>query len=326
MENIIFGIDHGNGNMKTVRQSFPCGFKMQETKPSHLFSKDIIEYQGKFYSLTTNKFAYQTDKTADEKALILTLFAMAKEWEARLKEKIEDYDFKKNFSGLNGKEIVLALGLPPAHFEKQHVQFKKYFEDNLRNGINFKYNDKSIMAYLKDVIVLPQDYAGATILMGDVIKENNTVYCIDIGDGTVDMVGLTDGMPEKDTMLSREMGMSKLRGQIIDDVINDYGVTLDTKTVDGYLTDKKLPLPEDIRDQVMNRIERTTSEFTTELINQLHTKVADFRVYPSIFLGGGSAVLKDYIEKSKMFGITYFIDNISANAIGYEQIAEALVK
>ena len=76
----------------------------------------------------------------------------------------------------------------------------------------------------------------------------------------------------------------------------------------------------------MNRIERTTSEFTTELINQLHTKVADFRVYPSIFLGGGSAVLKDYIEKSKMFGITYFIDNISANAIGYEQIAEALVK
>ena len=31
---------------------------MQETEPSHLFSKDIIEYQGKYYSLTTNKFAY----------------------------------------------------------------------------------------------------------------------------------------------------------------------------------------------------------------------------------------------------------------------------
>jgi len=326
MENIIFGIDHGNGNMKTVRVNFPCGFKMQETEPSALFSKDIIEYQGKFYSLTTNKFAYQTDKTSDDKALILTFFAIAKEWEARLKEKTADYDFKKHFSGLNGKEIVLSLGLPPAHFEKQHAAFKKYFEDNLRNGINFKYNGKSIMAYLKEVIVLPQDYAGATIMMGDVIKENGTVYCIDIGDGTVDMVGLTDGMPDKDTMLSREMGMSKLRGQIIDDVINDYGITLDTKTVDGYLKEKKLPLPDDIKDQVVARIERTALEFTTELINQLHTKVADFRVSPSIFLGGGSFVLKEYIEKSKMFGITYYIDDISANAIGYEKIAEALVK
>jgi plasmid segregation protein ParM len=140
------------------------------------------------------------------------------------------------------------------------------------------------------------------------------------------MVGLTDGMPDKDTMLSREMGMSKLRGQIIDDVINDYGVTLDTKTVDGYLKDKRLPLPDDIKEQVENRIEQTTAEFTTELINQLHTKVADFRVYPSIFLGGGSMVLKEYIEKSKMFGITHYIDSISANAIGYEKIAEALVK
>lgn len=326
MENIIFGIDHGNGNMKTARLNFPCGYKMQETEPSSLFSKDIIEYQGKFYSLTTNKFSYQTDKTSDERALILTLFAIAKEWEARLKEKIPDYEFKKHFSGLNGKEIVLSLGLPPAHFEKHHVQFKKYFQDNLRNGIIFKYNGKSIMAYLKDVIVLPQDYAGATIMMGDVIRENNTVYCIDIGDGTVDMVGITDNMPEKDTMLSREMGMSKLRSMIIDDVINDYAITLDTKTVDGYLKQKKLPLADDIRDKVIERIDRTTASFTTELINQLHSKVADFRVYPTIFLGGGAICLREYIEKSKMFGITYYIDDISANAIGYEKIAEALVK
>ena len=326
MENIIFGIDHGNGNMKTARVNFTCGYKMQETEPSHLFSKDIIEYQGKYYSLTTNKFAYQTDKTADEKALILTFFAMAKEWEARLKEKNADYEFKKNFGGLNGKEVVLSLGLPPAHFEKQQEAFKKYFQDNLKNGINFKYNGKHIMSYLKDVIVLPQDYAGATILMGDVIRENNTVYCIDIGDGTVDMVGLTEGMPDKDTMLSRELGMSKLRAQIIDDVINDYGITLDTKTVDEYLKQKKLPLSDDLKEKVISRIDNTVMDFTTELINQLHTKVADFRISPTIFLGGGSIVLRENIEKSKKFGITYYIEDISANAIGYERIAEALIR
>lgn len=42
METMILGIDHGNGNIKTASSVFPCGFKKQETKPSQIFSQDIV--------------------------------------------------------------------------------------------------------------------------------------------------------------------------------------------------------------------------------------------------------------------------------------------
>lgn len=54
MELVVLGIDQGNGNMKTASCVFPYGFKKQETKPSELFSKDILEYKGMYYSLTQN--------------------------------------------------------------------------------------------------------------------------------------------------------------------------------------------------------------------------------------------------------------------------------
>ena len=75
--------------------------------------------------------------------------------------------------------------------------------------------------------MFPQNYAVVMIFKPGPIKKYSTVHCIDIGDGTVDLVILKNGMPDKDTMLSRELGMSRLREQIIDDVINDYNMTLD---------------------------------------------------------------------------------------------------
>lgn len=83
MELVVLGIDQGNGNMKTASCVFPYGFKKQETKPSELFSKDILEYKGMYYSLTPNRFSYEIDKTQNENCLILTFFAIAKEIKER---------------------------------------------------------------------------------------------------------------------------------------------------------------------------------------------------------------------------------------------------
>lgn len=91
METIILGIDHGNGNIKTASSVFPCGFKKQETKPSQIFSQDILEYKGCFYSLTPNRFLYEIDKTKNENCLILTLFAIAKEEMAYLRTERSSY-------------------------------------------------------------------------------------------------------------------------------------------------------------------------------------------------------------------------------------------
>lgn len=308
----IIGIDHGNGNIKTSNVVFPCGFHYQDTEPNSVFSKDILAYNNGFYSLVNNRFSYQTDKTTDENAFILTLFAIAKELIARNPSIAKD--------GFIGKDIILAVGLPPAHFEKQVKNFKEYFKKRTEHGVNFRYNQAYFNFYVKDIYVYPQDFAAAIIFKNNIISKYSTAYCIDIGDGTTDLIGITNGAPDKDKILSREIGMSKLRNDIMDDVINDYGVTLDSRTVEDCLAGKEIALAPDIANQIYQRINVCKEAFATELVNQLHSKVADFRVYPTIFCGGGAAALKEDLINTKAFGIVEFIEDIKANAAGYEQL------
>ena len=321
MNQTIIGIDHGNGNVKTRRCVFPCGFKRQDTKPSELFSSDILEYKGSYYSLTPNRFSYELDKTKNENCLVLTAYAIAKELKARAMEGKEEFDWRTSFGNFIGKDIVLAVGLPPAHFEKQQDTFRKYFIDASRYGMEFFYNGKRFQFHIKDVLVFPQNYAAAIIYREDLIKKYSNVYCIDIGDGTVDLLGLKNGVPDKEVMVSRELGMSRLREQIIDDIINDYNMTVDSSTIEDILTPGKDVLaPEEI----ILRVKKETMDWASKIVDQLHTKVPDFRFSPTVFCGGGACLLKPYLEQTGLFGMTEYISDIHANAAGYEEIAKML--
>ena len=323
MKHTIIGIDHGNGNMKTVNCVFPCGYKKQDTRPSDLFSADILEYKGNYYSLTPNRFSYELDKTKSENCLILTEFAIAKELKARAMMGNENFEWKTSFANFVGRDIVLAVGLPPAHFEKQHESFKQYFLDASRYGVEFRYNDKNFHFHIKDVLVFPQNYAAAVIFKGELIKKYSTVYCIDIGDGTVDLLALKGGVPDKDAMLSRELGMSRLREQIVDDIINDYNMTIDSATIEDILTPgREVLAPE----EVIKRVKQETAAWAVKIVDQLHAKVSDFRFAPKVFCGGGSGLLKPFLEQTGLFGMTDFIPDIHANAAGYEAIAKMLLE
>lgn len=316
MEQHIFGIDHGNGNIKTANTVFPCGFTCQQIKPASIFGEDVIFYKGKYYILNPERFPYALDKTKNDNYFILTLFALAKEIKSRSEKLNVTW---KDFKGFVGKDIVLAVGLPPAHFEMQQKGFKKYFEDHARYGVEFTYNDKPFSFHIKDVKLFPQDYAAAIIFKQDLISKYSTVYCIDIGDGTVDLLGMRDGVPDKNVMVSRELGMARLREKIIDDVINDYAYTLDGKIIEDVLT----PGKETVLDfEITEKIKRETAEWAMKIMNQLSVKVPDFRIAPTIFAGGGSILLKPYFLDSGYFGKIEFISNINANAIGYEEIAK----
>ena len=45
MAEIIFGIDHGNGNMKGETSSFPCGIVRYTAQPGRFMNEDILEYE-----------------------------------------------------------------------------------------------------------------------------------------------------------------------------------------------------------------------------------------------------------------------------------------
>lgn len=312
MENntsIIIGIDHGNGAIKTANHNFACGFTKQTIEPAEIFSGDVILYKGEYYTLTDTKIPYKVDKTQDEQCFIDTLFAIAKELSSKYAE-VEE-------KGLIGKEITLAVGLPPAHFERQKKSFQTYFEDRMKYGVNFKYNKKPFSFRLKDIYIYPQDYAAVVVFASEIINKYKA-YCIDIGDGTVDLLALKDGIPDKTVMVSRELGISVLRNKIIDEVINDFSFTLDNDTIDAVLQNK----PSDFLDyEIETKIKQEAIDWAYFITDQLHTKIPEFRNAVTIFAGGGSKLLKPYLIKTERFGKCVWIDEVKANAIGYETIA-----
>ena len=83
MAEIIFGIDHGNGNMKGSNVDFPCGLVRYTSEPGRFMNEDILEYQGTFYTLSETRMPFKADKTVDEDYFILTLFALALEAKSR---------------------------------------------------------------------------------------------------------------------------------------------------------------------------------------------------------------------------------------------------
>ena len=162
MAEIIFGIDHGNGNMKGENVCFPCGLVRYVCEPGRFMNEDILEYQGTYYTLSDTKMPFKADKTVDDDYFILTLYALA--MEAR----------NKGIT-LTGKDVVLGVGLPPADYGQQATSFKKYFLDHAKHGISFKMNGKSVNFYLKDVFVSPQNFAAVMCFKASLLKKYRTV-------------------------------------------------------------------------------------------------------------------------------------------------------
>lgn len=142
---MLIGIDHGNKQMKTVHcKPFVSGLQQSTTKP---FGKDVLKYRDTYYTLSGQRIPYRKDKTDDDRFFILTLFALAGELEAR---------------GCPAEEVVrvrLAVGLPPAYFGAQAVNFVEYFKG--RDIVSFSVNGKAYEVYIEDVACFPQAYAAA---------------------------------------------------------------------------------------------------------------------------------------------------------------------
>lgn len=304
-DNPVFGIDHGNGNMKTKENIFACGFVKLANKPSRAFSEDVLEYNNSYYVLSDTRLPYKLDKTNDINYFILTLFAIAKEAESRNK-------------ALVGKDIILSIGLPPAHFALQEKKFKEYIMNNAKHGVSFKYNDKSFQFYIKKCYVFPQNYAAIVTQKGELLRKYKTVYSVDIGDGTVDVLTIKNGKPDVNTCVSLEEGNAKMRDKIINQITNDYGYTLDSDCIEQILAGENTVLPIKIVEQVNELVQ----EWTQSLFDKLHVAVPDFRINPTVLSGGGSITLKSNINKLELLGMKEYIEDIKANAIGYEIIAE----
>ena len=98
---MLFPVDLGNSSIKTVNFVFSSGLADYPIRPP--VDTDILEYGGKYWTLSGKRISYMRDKTKDDRYFILTLFAIAKE-------------LQKSDTMSPMVETDLAVGLPPEHY------------------------------------------------------------------------------------------------------------------------------------------------------------------------------------------------------------------
>ena len=194
---MLLGIDHGNYAVKTPQFDFVSGLAEHTVKPP--MTDEILEYQGRYWTLSGKRLSYMRDKTKDDRFFILSLFAIAKELESR-----EEY--------VPMEKIQLAVGLPPEHYGLLRERFGEYFKN--RGLVEFVYGGKPYRIFIDRVMVFPQAYA-AVIPKSSLIVKTVRVFVIDIGGYTTDVLLLRNGKPDLQYCRSLETGIITMNNEIV---------------------------------------------------------------------------------------------------------------
>lgn len=303
---MIISVDHGNKSIKTPHAIFTSGLVMSDGLQG--FKTDYIGWNGKYYSLTERRISYLRDKTEDDRFFILTLFAIAKELE-----------YRKVSETLDPIDVTLLVGLPPAHYEQLHSRFEQYFLRR-REAIDFEYNGKYYSVRINKVLSYPQAFAAA-VTQYSTLKAHSVAYIIDIGGFTIDVLKLRYGRPDLEVVESFEKGVITLYNSIASKCNSQYARILEECEIDEVIRNQPTVLP----GEVQQLIRSMTADFLAEFYNFLRERGIDVSTSKCVFAGGGSLLLRGMIERGKKVAFPIFIENIHANALGYEVLYQSEV-
>ena len=96
-------------------------------------------------------------------------------------------------------------------------------------------------------------------------------------------------------------------------VNGDFDTLLDEGDIDTILRGQG-----NYADEVQKLVERETAAFASDLFSALRERMIDLHSGQVVFIGGGSILLRRFIEQSGKVGHALLVDDIKANARGYE--------
>ena len=297
-EGYVIGVDHGYAAMKTVHGSFPSGLVAYEHEP--YTQKNVLEYSGTYYVVGSGRQPLQKDKTRTEDYYLLTLAAIAKELEYRHAERT--------------CSVILAAGLPLTSFGRNKKKFRKYLLRDSQTAA-FRYEGRDYAVAIRDVELFPQGYSA--ILTQSGLLDEPSVILADIGGWTVDLMRLDGRIPSAATCRSLELGMIRCLDEIAEQVRRALGITLTTAQIESVLRGDASR----IGDQAKAIIHAQAEQYVRDLLAAIMESGLDVGAMPTVFLGGGAALLKRYVPPAGALFQPVILDDICLNAKGYERLA-----
>ena len=290
---IIIGLDHGYGNIKTAHRVFATGVECLEEEP--IVSMNYIKYKDKYYVIGENHLIYQGNKTDSQDFFILTLAGLAEELK---------------FRGMHEAKVVLAVGLPLAWAKSQAADFKKYLMQE--QELFFSFRKENYKIHLCDVEVFPQGFAAVC----DSGSMEGINMIADIGNGTINVMQIIDGRPLEKSLVTDKFGVSMCMKEIQKELSKSAGENIPEIMIEPMLING-LPGRTDV---TAKTIERIAARYTEDILKRLVDYGYKENLVHLYVIGGGGCLLRHYSDVVSMGNVT-IIDDICANAKGYEYLA-----
>ena len=175
-----------------------------------------------------------------------------------------------------------------------------------------------ICLMVQQVFVYPQAYA-AVVPQAEKLRETPRTFVVDIGGYTTDVLLLRTTRPDMQFCRSLELGVIDMNNAIIGKVSALHDIQIEDDHIADIIMGRPSILPQEVQDTIFSE----TRSYSSQILDKLRELKVDLRATPAIFIGGGAALFRNFIESSPMVAHADFIPDQRANAIGYGMLANA---
>ncbi|MFV0527650.1 MAG: ParM/StbA family protein [Lachnospiraceae bacterium] len=294
----IIGIDHGNRNIKTAHEIFSAAVQPLETKPDSL--ENILEFQNKTYQIGGRvPREERVDKTANDDYYLLTLAALAKEMRYR---------------NLTDAGVKLGAALPPRRFQAQKEGFKAYLSKT--KELHFRFEGMHYHVNLEGTYLFMQGHVVVYTLLDEV---PGFYLLIDIGGGTVDLVGFVDGLPDGNYYIS-DKGVLYCIDKTNEEVVAKLGAGVPPYITEAFMREGTYDCPE----QYQKVITEQLKQYSNEIYEYIRANKYNPDVTNMVFMGGGASVVQHFGNNHDKK--IQFVTDVRANARGCEAAIKRIEK
>lgn len=106
---------------------------------------------------------------------------------------------------------------------------------------------------------------------------------------------------------------------ILSSVNSEYDILLEESDIDSIIAGNT----EYYDVSIVHMVESMVQDFVTDLLGSIRERSVDTKLSYTIFIGGGAMLLKRFLEKSDRLGRYEFIEDLCANAKGYDFLYRA---
>ena len=184
--------------------------------------------------------------------------------------------------------------------------------------IRDSYEGRDYTVTVRDVKLFPQGYAA--VLTQTELLDEPSVIVADIGGWTVDLMRLDNRLPNAATCRSLEWGMIRCIDEISEQVRRVLGLSLTTAQIECVLRGDASSLP----DEAKGIIHAQADLYVQNLLSTITECGLDTRAMPTIFIGGGAALMKRRVSATNGLCRPVILDDVSLNAKGYERLVRQM--